>query len=66
MMSTLSAATCVKMRCRWKSGTTTIWEKMAGRIRSSVVKRRRKAFEVGGPNCNPIINPFPLTSWNIS
>ena len=54
-MLTLSAATWVRMRWRWKRGTTIIWEKMAGRRRSSALNRRRNAFPCGGPNWRPII-----------
>src|ERR1700722_14931346 len=62
----LSAATCVRMRCRWKSGVTTIWENKAGRIASTTLKRRRRPGVVGSPKTSPIISPIPRTSWRNS
>src|SRR3984957_4496439 len=62
----LSAATCVRMRCRWKSGVTTIWENKAGRIASTTLKRRRRPGVVGSPKTSPIISPMPRTSWRNS
>ena len=46
----LSAATWVRMRCRWKSGTTIIWENSAGRSASTIAEaaaqgRRRRLAE---------------------
>ena len=62
----LSAATWVKMRCRWKRGPTTSWEKRPFLAPSIIFQRDLSRSELGSPKTRPMISPLPRTSWKSS